>query len=674
MEQTEKERIDDKKKTGEKPATPQCPAAAQAPSGAEPEDGAAKPPESAAQPASRSRRRRKRSRGKKRAAGPGGMPPAGNRQPAKPAAPPPAPSDRPAKPVLPPASDMPVRPEKRRQPPALPEKTQPPAGNAPAEAASRAEAAAGPKPPADAGKDGKPAAPPLEKELEQAPPQERRAPPADLADPALDPAEQARRAEISRTAQMSIQQILDKLDQGEEAPPPDPADDAETEEELPFAVRLRDGLLRLLGGVFRWLLLVAALIALIAGAGLAWLYHQATADQIPALTVTFDGQTLETAAYSWQVPVVGNKFKRSYEDTLHEEPVALAETVDTAAPVLTVSPAGYTTALTVSDAAGAQVFSGTAMEFRNFRFEQNGEYTAELTAGTDRGGAQDAAVTGSQTYRFRFTVGIRPAMRINTRSALQGALVTVWVSDTQTDAVPSLTTDLGQAEFIPVGEAWAAFLPVPRDAAPGGYTVAVQADGYTEELLLTVNRADFGFRDVSYRSQRAAPFIGPEDTPAEVAALLDVADDTPAWRQTGFAQPFSRSVGVVLAYGEPEYVGRNATERAADIDNGTARVAENTLVETRWGDSLLCPADGRVLLAEDLGGDAGNTIVIEHGAGLKSIFYGLGTLQAAEGDRVSQGQAIALTRSRTIVEVRVGRVAVEPLTILRGECDALLLS
>ena len=37
-----------------------------------------------------------------------------------------------------------------------------------------------------------------------------------------------------------------------------------------------------------------------------WLYSQATPDAIPALTATFDGQTLEATSYSWQVPVVGN--------------------------------------------------------------------------------------------------------------------------------------------------------------------------------------------------------------------------------------------------------------------------------------------------------------------------------------------------------------------------------
>ena len=42
-----------------------------------------------------------------------------------------------------------------------------------------------------------------------------------------------------------------------------------------------------------------------------------------------------------------------------------------------------------------------------------------------------------------------------------------------------------------------------------------------------------------------------------------------------------------------------------------------------------------------------------------------------EGDTVAQGEAIAVTGSSTIVEIRVGSVAVEPLTVLRDECEQL---
>ena len=447
------------------------------------------------------------------------------------------------------------------------------------------------------------------------------------AEPEPDAAELARRAEITRTVQVSIQQILEGAEQAAARPDgdeEDAGDDAPDDaSDAPLPDRAKAWGIGLLHGMARWLLLVVIVIAVIAGAGVAWLYSQATPDAIPALTATFDGQTLEATSYSWQVPVVGNQIKRTYAETLSREAAQLDQVVDSAAPVLSVSPAGYDVWLTIADADGETVFEGTAVEYRGYSFTENGDYTAELTVSIPNSGSGTAAVSGSQTYRFAFTVGIRPSMRLNTRTVTQGGVVAIRVSGTRSGQAPTLQSELGSAEFYQNGQAgsWIAWLGIPSGQQTGGYTITVQADGYTEELELTVNSGSFGYTDVSSSGRRVSPYIGPEDTPAEVEALLDETDTRLYWAEDGFVQPLLRSLQVAKAYGAPEYVGRNTTERTANIDNGTARVADNVVLTTRRGDELISPAAGRILLAEDLGGTAGNTIVIDHGGGVKSIFY-----------------------------------------------------
>ena len=49
--------------------------------------------------------------------------------------------------------------------------------------------------------------------------------------------------------------------------------------------------------------------------GVGWLYCNASDDAPPQITVTFDGQTVETASCSWHVPVVGDSIKRTYSET-----------------------------------------------------------------------------------------------------------------------------------------------------------------------------------------------------------------------------------------------------------------------------------------------------------------------------------------------------------------------
>lgn len=496
-----------------------------------------------------------------------------------------------------------------------------------------------------------------------------------------DAAQQARVAEMSRTVQMSIEQIMagtadhdgasSSDDQTSEEEPSEQDDAEEPDVPQSLGQRISGWLLQLAASLLKWVILVAVFIAIIAGMGLAWLYQKATPDQIPQIQVSFAGQTLETASYSWKVPVVGNQIKRTYSDTVTEEPSLLPTTVETAHPSLQVTPDGYVADIQIWDEGGVELFAGSLIGYQSFDFSENGTYTAQITVGTDQGGSQNATVTGSQTYHIQFTVGLRPSIRLSNRSVQQGSIVAVHVDDTQSGEKPVLKSKLGSVTFVEQDGGWVAYLPIPVDQDPGGYVVTVEADGYSEQLDLAVDQADFGYRDVRSNSSRITPYIGPDDTPQEVQELLDIADDEIYWAEDGFVQPSLRSLGVVNAYGEAEYVGRNSQERTANIDNGTARIAENTLVETKRGDDLICPADGRVLLAEKLDGTAGNTIVIEHGAGVKSIFYCLNDIAVEAGDTVRQGETLGTTKDRTILEVRVGQVAVDPLTVLRNQSAAL---
>ena len=157
-------------------------------------------------------------------------------------------------------------------------------------------------------------------------------------------------------------------------------------------------------------------------------------------------------------------------------------------------------------------------------------------------------------------------MRLNTRSVAQGGVASIRVSNLQSGQAPTLSGTLGDATFVEVGDIWWAFVPIPYDQAVGGYTLQVQADGYTEELELSVTAGNFGYSDGSSKSQRVSPYLGPEDTPLEVQSLLDVTDPEIYWSESGFVQPFLlRTIDVALAYGAPEYVGRSRTQRSGGI-------------------------------------------------------------------------------------------------------------
>lgn len=485
--------------------------------------------------------------------------------------------------------------------------------------------------------------------------------------------EENRAAAMTRTVQLSIQQIMERAAQEETAeeeaspePGAEPAEIAEEEhEEEPEQGRAAG-----LTGFVRWLLLVVVLVAAIAIGGIAWLYQKATPDMIPQLSVSFDGQELEATSYEWKVPVVANSITRTYSETISKKSVELEEVVEDASPKITGNLSGYETALTIQNEAGDEVFSGSLKQYSGFTFEENGDYTAKLVVETPKTATGAVgSVTGKQTYRFAFTVAIRPTVRMNTSSIIQGSVVAIQVSGLEEGIVPTMETELPHVGFVPSSTGWVSYLPVAWDQTPGSYSIEVQMGDYAETLGLTVRSNTWNFTDVKTMSQLTKPYLAPEETPQKVLDLLNSYDDTIYWSNSGFVQPFLNNIEILLRYGTTEYVGRTNDERNNGTGNG--RTTINTIVTGKRGEELISPADGRVLLAENLGGNAGNTVVVEHGAGVKSLFYNLQSLSVNAGDTVVQGQVLATTKENTIVEVRVGTVPVDPLSVLRGQCDAL---
>ena len=421
----------------------------------------------------------------------------------------------------------------------------------------------------------------------------------------------------------------------------------------------------------KWFLLVVFFVLVIAGCGVAWLYRSATPDMLPQITVTFAGQTLEPTAYKWKVPVIGNIFKRTYADTYSSTPVELSEAIDQVSPDFVITPSDYRTELTVTDGQDNAVFEGDVDTFSSFQFTSNGTYTAKLVVHSDASSVPgDTTVTGSETWYFTFSVGVRPSVRLSSTSVNQGSAVAVRVGDTLDGSKPTLQTELENAGFFKASSGWVCYLPIPWNEPAGTQTLVVTAGGYTEQLELNIKAVSWEYKDYYSESQRVSPYIGQNDIPAELQKLLTQSEETIAWSNGNFVQPFLNTLDVELPFGATEYVGRSYSQRSTNSGAG-GRTVTNLVLNTTSGELLIAPASGTVLLAKDLGGDFGYTLVIDHGAGIKSIFYNLQKISVKAGAAVKQGQTLATCNRTTVAEMRIGTVPVDPLQIWRGQCDAI---
>lgn len=502
-------------------------------------------------------------------------------------------------------------------------------------------------------------------------------------------AEAARAANISRTAQLSIAQIMAGLEEApkseptppaalapapaapQPAEPAAPAEDTDDEDDEP-----KDTIPRIIGrgafGMFKWLLLVVLFVLIIAGGGVAWLYRSATPDMLPEIKVTFDGQELSPTAYHWQVPVVGDFFKRSYAETLSSAPIELEDAVSGASPDIVVTPSDYSTQLTITDADKETVYEGSVTGFRSYLFAENGTFDAKLVVtAADTADDESSGVTGTETWQFRFTINIKPSVTLCTSTVQQGGVAAVRVSSTMSKTAPTITTSLENVGFVKAANGWICYLPIPWNAETGDTELTVTADGYAETLTLSVRAASYTYKDYSSKSQLASPYIGENDAPDAVRKLLTKADEDIQWAVGGFVQPFLDSFDTPLLYGMTEYVGRSYSERSTNYGYG-GRTSTNVVIKPKKSkDSMIVPASGHVLLAEDLGGSYGSTVVIDHGAGLKSIFYGLSALDVKAGEDVKQGQLLGTCGKTVVAEMRIGTVPINPLSVWRGQCDGL---
>ena len=485
----------------------------------------------------------------------------------------------------------------------------------------------------------------------------------------LPPIDEKRLLDMTRTVQLSVEQITANMDIPAGEDTDTSSDDDAAEDGTPATVGdvVRSGVT----GMARWLLLVVVFVLVVAGIGVAYLYRSATPDMLPSIRVTFAGQTLEPSAYKWHVPVIGNWFKRTYAETYSSVPTVLEDPISTLSPDITISSINYATQLTVTDADKETVFEGTLSEFSGYCFDETGTYTAKLVASVTGSRAAGAAdITGSETWLFTFDIAIEPSVYLSENTIQQGGVAAIRVTGSYEDDAPTLTTTLKNQGFIQSSNGWVCYLPIPWNAALGTETIDVQVGRYSTTLYLKVTDGGFNYKDYSSQSQRAALYIGQDDVPAKVSKLFTAAPTGISWADAGFVQPFLNRLNTTLTFGATEYVGRRYSERGTNTGAG-GRTSTNVILSTTRGELVIAPASGKIDLAEDLGGDYGYTLVIDHGAGVRTIFYGLSDIDIKAGQQVKQGQTLATCGKTTVVEMRIGTVPIDPIAVWRGQCNGL---
>lgn len=463
-------------------------------------------------------------------------------------------------------------------------------------------------------------------------------------------------------------------------------EDAESPEPRPRAGRR---VLRALLLVVGWFLMVALFVLLLVSVVSWLLYRSVTLADLPEVSPAFAGQALEETDFDWALPVVGPLRRRFTMADRFEAAAAAAsasgEEADSAAdlsaavpeepqmltPVETVSPSLRLPEQMVSRleivkaGSGEPVFSGSGEEFSRFVFTENGSYDALLTL--SQGETDEtpdlSEPQGHYTYHFRFTLSARPEITLSSDPVMEGSVLRIGITGLTGDVSPMVTGELGSASFARLGSGWAAYLALPQTFTAGEFTMEILYGDARETVSVhAIYRQTQELDTFTADGSAAIPYLGA--APDNIRALFEIADPEIYWAEKGFIQPVQGRP--VRNYAVIEYTDRIVDKALLEADpalveyNKTipGRRSVNVTFATRPGAEIVAPADGRVVFAGLAGGS--RCVVIEHGCGLKSLFYLLARIDVSEGDYVNQGALLGTAQGHTICEVRLGDSPINP--------------
>ena len=179
---------------------------------------------------------------------------------------------------------------------------------------------------------------------------------------------------------------------------------------------------------------------------------------------------------------------------------------------------------------------------------------------------------------------------------------------------------------------YVALLPVSYYTDTGNYTFKLSAGGKSQDFKIAVKDKKFQIQHLTADSSTTQETIlskqANDEFEKHIAPIRYNSDSTPYWKESGFVWPTSGG-RVTTEFGMVRYVnGAPTSSRHGAIDIALPK-----------GTRVNSTSNGKVLYAGFLQ-LTGNTVVIEHGYGLKSWYYHMNSLNIKTGDTVKAGQKI----------------------------------
>lgn len=261
------------------------------------------------------------------------------------------------------------------------------------------------------------------------------------------------------------------------------------------------------------------------------------------------------------------------------------------------------------------------------------------------------------------------ALNLQPQVPIQGQTVQLYV---QTNGEVSLdgTFDGRPLFFVGAGGDYRTLIGIYALSSPGVYPLHLKAVSGAQEVsvrsMLHVTQGSFGLQYLTFSDEKAE-LLDPDLVAAESARVWEVTTQAtlPGLWETTFALPLSGQPQVTASFGtRRSYGGGPATSYHAGVDYSATE-----------GTPVLCPAPGRVVLAETLQ-VRGNAVIVDHGRGVMTGYWHLSEIDVAVGRQVRTGDVLGKvgntglsTGAHLHWELRVMGIPVDPLQWVREEIE-----
>jgi len=280
-----------------------------------------------------------------------------------------------------------------------------------------------------------------------------------------------------------------------------------------------------------------------------------------------------------------------------------------------------------------QVFLGELTKLSTFTPKYNGTYRVNISA-IWAASPHHSAFTESYSIDILYSL----PMTVNLESAdfKQGSMMIINVNFLPADASPediSVSTSLNfTPTFFPRDDGYTALFPIRAALTPGEYPLKVTCKEESCELI--VNVADAGFNvqyfnmDPAVHSATLGNSAASEEFDHVTMPHL-LSSDSQLYFKGDFVSPLSMyPLRITSNFGDTRYINGGFSGRHLGVDMAAPR-----------GTPVLSVNKGKVLYSGFLQ-LTGNTVIIEHGFGLKSLYYHMDSLDVSAGDLVESGSRI----------------------------------